>query len=194
MRKGAFHKCCIDLVLCIRLRLSFAIECQRSCDAQTIKYRNSLVMPNGGAEHSAESWQSTFFLGTTQFSEKWFPTNTTKERPSERAGRRFTHRRLNQRDNKMIWPHIAPRATSDDTTANKEATFLLSKWNVDSTLLHRDLAIAKDVQRASIPEQPPIIPGLNCATFYKPVYGIGGDYYDFLALPDGGWAIAVGDV
>src|SRR5215469_8467514 len=94
----------------------------------------------------------------------------------------------------MILPQIAPRSTIDDTTANKEATVLLSKWNVDSTLLHRDLAIAKDVQRASIPQQPPIIPGLNCAAFYKPAYGIGGDYYDFLALPDGGWAIAVGDV
>lgn len=65
---------------------------------------------------------------------------------------------------------------------------------MDSSLLHQDLAIAKEVQRACIPQTPPVIRGLNCATFYKPAYILGGDYYDFLALPDGGWAVAIGEV
>ena len=65
---------------------------------------------------------------------------------------------------------------------------------IDPVLLHRDLAIATEVQRASFPKQPPVIPGLNCASFYKPAHNIGGDYYDFLALPDGAWGFAIGDV
>ena len=76
----------------------------------------------------------------------------------------------------------------------KQARFLLSKSKMDSSLLDQDLAIAKEVQRASIPRKPPFIRGLNCATFYKPAYSIGGDYYDFLPLSDRGWAVAIGDV
>ena len=60
--------------------------------------------------------------------------------------------------------------------------------------LHRDLEIARDVQRAAFPEQPPVIPGLNVASFYKPALCVGGDYYDFLPFRDGAWGIAIGDV
>jgi len=61
-------------------------------------------------------------------------------------------------------------------------------------LLHRDLEIARKVQKASFPQKSPAIPGLQCATFYSPAHSIGGDYYDFLPLDDGSWGIAVGDV
>src|SRR5271169_125822 len=86
----------------------------------------------------------------------------------------------------------------------KEAGLLLR--NHSETLLHflkkaeRDSGIysqldfAKSVQEAFFPERCPSIPGLTCQAFYKPAHAVGGDYYDFLPLPDGRWAIAVGDV
>ena len=40
----------------------------------------------------------------------------------------------------------------------------------------------------------PFDSGLTCQAFYKPAHAVGGDYYDFLPLPDGRWGIAVGDV
>ena len=64
----------------------------------------------------------------------------------------------------------------------------------ESRLLYRDLEIARKVQKASFPQKSPAIPGLQCATFYKPAHSIGGDYYDFLPFEDGNWGIAVGDV
>jgi phosphoserine phosphatase RsbU/P len=64
----------------------------------------------------------------------------------------------------------------------------------DSSTLHRDLEIARDVQRASFPQEIPTIPGLTCASFYQPAHSVGGDYYDFLPLPSGAWGIAIGDV
>ncbi|HWY67546.1 MAG TPA: PP2C family protein-serine/threonine phosphatase [Terriglobales bacterium] len=80
-------------------------------------------------------------------------------------------------------------------------TALLLKSNADTEtlvaefgLLHRDLEIARKVQKASFPQKSPAIPGLQCATFYRPAHSIGGDYYDFLPLDDGTWGIAVGDV
>ena len=67
-------------------------------------------------------------------------------------------------------------------------------WGEEVGFLHRDLEIAKKVQKASFPQQPPAIPGLKCTSFYKPAHSIGGDYYDFLPFEDGAWGIAVGDV
>jgi phosphoserine phosphatase RsbU/P len=64
----------------------------------------------------------------------------------------------------------------------------------DSASLHRDLAIAKEVQKASFPQRAPAIPGLNFASFYKPALCVGGDYYDVLGFRDGAWGIAIGDV
>lgn len=81
-------------------------------------------------------------------------------------------------------------APSDNVTKSSLST----KAELDLVTLHRDLAIAREVQRASFPQQPPAIPGLKCARFYRPARSIGGDYYDFLALPKGTWGIAIGDV
>jgi sigma-B regulation protein RsbU (phosphoserine phosphatase) len=67
------------------------------------------------------------------------------------------------------------------------------EWIAEFGLLHRDLEIARKVQKASFPQKSPAIPGLQCATFYRPARSIGGDYYDFLPLDDGTWGIAVGD-
>ena len=58
----------------------------------------------------------------------------------------------------------------------------------------RDLEDAKAVQQAFFPPQTISIPGLPCEAFYQPARGIGGDYYDLLALQRGRWGIAIGDV
>ena len=88
-----------------------------------------------------------------------------------------------------------------DRGEGKNATLLLrnivqrlKRWEVDSGFLHRDLKSAGEVQKASFPQELPIIPGLQCARFYKPAHVVGGDYYDFLPLGDGRWGIAIGDV
>jgi serine phosphatase RsbU (regulator of sigma subunit) len=58
----------------------------------------------------------------------------------------------------------------------------------------RDLEAAKEVQQAFFPRQTISIPCMSCETFYQPARGIGGDYYDLLALQRGRWGIAIGDV
>jgi DNA-binding GntR family transcriptional regulator len=73
----------------------------------------------------------------------------------------------------------------------------LKKSDFDSGVqraFRKDLEGAKDVQQAFFPPQSFSIPCLSCETFYQPARGIGGDYYDFLALPGGRWGIAIGDV
>jgi sigma-B regulation protein RsbU (phosphoserine phosphatase) len=60
--------------------------------------------------------------------------------------------------------------------------------------LHKDLENAKDVQKASFPQENISIPGLCCETFYKPAQNIGGDYYDFFPLQADRWGTTIGDV
>lgn len=71
---------------------------------------------------------------------------------------------------------------------------LLKKAELDPLFFDQELEIARDVQKAFIPQQAPSIPGLSCETFYRPARSISGDYYDFFPLQGGRWGIAIGDV
>jgi phosphoserine phosphatase RsbU/P len=59
---------------------------------------------------------------------------------------------------------------------------------------NRELEIAREVQERLFPQCYPSVPGLDCAGHCRPAQGVGGDYYDFIALPEGRLGIAVGDV
>jgi phosphoserine phosphatase RsbU/P len=60
--------------------------------------------------------------------------------------------------------------------------------------LNREVEIAREVQERLFPQKLPIIAGLDYAGHCRPALGVGGDYYDFLALPEGQLGIAIGDV
>ncbi len=60
--------------------------------------------------------------------------------------------------------------------------------------LDRDLRLAEQVQRRFLPQSVPQIGGFEFYSHYQAAHEVGGDYYDFVPLPDGRLAIAVGDV
>jgi sigma-B regulation protein RsbU (phosphoserine phosphatase) len=60
--------------------------------------------------------------------------------------------------------------------------------------LNREVEIAREVQERLFPQTLPPIAGVDYAGACRPALGVGGDYYDFLALPDGQLGIAIGDV
>jgi len=60
--------------------------------------------------------------------------------------------------------------------------------------LNREVEIAREVQERLFPQTLPPITGLEYAGACRPALGVGGDYYDFLALPGGQLGIAIGDV
>ena len=60
--------------------------------------------------------------------------------------------------------------------------------------LNREVEIAREVQERLFPQTLPAIPGLDYAAFCRPALAVGGDYYDFLALPHGQLGVAIGDV
>ena len=58
----------------------------------------------------------------------------------------------------------------------------------------KELEIARKVQLGFLPKTFPELPGYDFFAFYSPAQSVGGDYYDFLALPGGRVAVVVGDV
>ena len=60
--------------------------------------------------------------------------------------------------------------------------------------LNREVEIAREVQERLFPQKLPAIAGLDYAGYCRPALGVGGDYYDFLALPQGHLGVAIGDV
>jgi sigma-B regulation protein RsbU (phosphoserine phosphatase) len=60
--------------------------------------------------------------------------------------------------------------------------------------LARELEIAREVQQRLFPQTLPSIPALEYAGHCRPASGVGGDYYDFLALSNGRLGLAIGDI
>jgi serine phosphatase RsbU (regulator of sigma subunit) len=58
----------------------------------------------------------------------------------------------------------------------------------------RDLDIAREVQRGFLPTEAPDVPGYEFFTHYEAAQEVGGDYYDFIPLPQKRWVIMLGDV
>ena len=59
---------------------------------------------------------------------------------------------------------------------------------------NRDMEIAAQVQMSFLPSAPPTMEGYEFADFYDAAQSIGGDYFDFVRLPDGRMALIIGDV
>ncbi len=58
----------------------------------------------------------------------------------------------------------------------------------------RDLEMARRVQQGFLPAAPPTVEGYRFFDFYQPANNVGGDYYDYIELPDSRWAMLVADV
>jgi serine phosphatase RsbU (regulator of sigma subunit) len=58
----------------------------------------------------------------------------------------------------------------------------------------RDLDMARQVQRALLPQRLPDVPGYDFFAHYDSALEVGGDYYDFVPLPGGRLGILLGDV
>lgn len=58
----------------------------------------------------------------------------------------------------------------------------------------QELRVATLIQQQFLPRQLPQLPRWQVAAYYGPARAVGGDFYDFVEMPDGRIGIAVGDV
>jgi serine phosphatase RsbU (regulator of sigma subunit) len=60
--------------------------------------------------------------------------------------------------------------------------------------IDQELKIAQIIQQQFLPKNLPDLPSWHVAAFYRPARTVGGDFYDFIPLPDGRVMFVVGDV
>ncbi len=70
----------------------------------------------------------------------------------------------------------------------------LHKESLKRAKLEREMDIAQDVQRNFLPQTTPRLEGYEFWAYYLAAGKVGGDYYDFVRLPDGNLAVLLGDV
>ena len=78
--------------------------------------------------------------------------------------------------------------------SNAELTASIADEIARREKLNREIEIAREVQERLFPQRLPEITGLDYFGRCRTALGVGGDYYDFLALPDGKLGVALGDV
>lgn len=57
-----------------------------------------------------------------------------------------------------------------------------------------ELMLAKEIQMDLLPKEHPEIPGYDIAGYTRPAQDVGGDYYDFIQLPESKLVACLGDV
>ena len=60
-------------------------------------------------------------------------------------------------------------------------------------LLEQELRVARRIQQALLPKAAPQLEGWRITHHYRPAREVGGDFYDFLNLPNGRLGLVVGD-
>lgn len=60
--------------------------------------------------------------------------------------------------------------------------------------IEQELRVAALIQQTLLPKELPDLPGWGIDAYYRPARAVGGDFYDFIPLPDGKLGIVVGDV
>ena len=112
---------------------------------------------------------------------------------------------LNARDGSMRAPQTNERkqllkddlevlADGASQSAISLENALLQEVLLDHERLARELKVAEQVQHKLLPQSMPQFPGYAFFAYYHAAHEVGGDYYDFVPLPDDRLGVALGDV
>jgi sigma-B regulation protein RsbU (phosphoserine phosphatase) len=72
-------------------------------------------------------------------------------------------------------------------------TSQLARTHAEKEALHREMDIAAEIQRSLLPASCPTLPRFDIAADSRPAHEVGGDFYDFIELPEGRIGIIVAD-
>ena len=70
----------------------------------------------------------------------------------------------------------------------------LHHYQLEFERRRHDLDMARILQLQFLPTEPPTLSGYEFAHFYRAADAVGGDYFNYIPLPDGRLAIAIADV
>lgn len=70
---------------------------------------------------------------------------------------------------------------------------LTAEW-IEKQKIEKELAVAREIQKALLPERDPAIAGWDIAGVNIPCLAVGGDYYDYVESSGGKLGLAIADV
>ncbi len=73
-------------------------------------------------------------------------------------------------------------------------TARLQEEAIAAQTYEREVELARDIQLSLLPEKPPEIPSWQIAAYYRPARIVGGDFYDFIPMSNGNYALVMADV
>src|SRR6266545_1856677 len=108
-----------------------------------------------------------------------------------RLGPRRSEQEYSHDDRKLLddlAAHAAPAVRVAQLVRQQQAEIR------DRERIEQELKVAQLIQQQFLPRELPDLPGWHVAAYYRPARAVGGDFYDFIDLPDGKVGIVVGDV
>jgi serine phosphatase RsbU (regulator of sigma subunit)/anti-sigma regulatory factor (Ser/Thr protein kinase) len=106
-------------------------------------------------------------------------------------GPRRSEREYSTDDRRMLQDlatHAAPAVRVAQLVREQESEALARQR------IEQELHVARLIQQQFLPKELPDLPGWHVAAHYQPARQVGGDFYDFLDLPDGQLGVVIGDV
>jgi len=94
---------------------------------------------------------------------------------------------FNQNDQRLLSIVAAQSAQIIENARLREEEKKLQK-------IEKELLIAREIQQGLLPKQMPQVSGFDIYGYSLPTQQVGGDYFDFLTLPDGKLGIGIADV
>ncbi len=106
-------------------------------------------------------------------------------------GRRLSEQPYSSDDRKLLGglaAQVAPAIRLAQMVQQQEAQAK------EKERLDQELKVAALIQQTLLPKELPSLAGWEIDAYYRSARAVGGDFYDFIAMPDGRLAIVVGDV
>jgi sigma-B regulation protein RsbU (phosphoserine phosphatase) len=104
----------------------------------------------------------------------------------------------------MIGEKLSETAFKDEDISFLNSAATQASVSIENAFLYEELAekermkheleIARQIQLASLPQQQPLMPGLDIAGGSLPAMEVGGDFYDYLQAQNGSLTVIIGDV
>jgi predicted ester cyclase len=82
---------------------------------------------------------------------------------------------------------------SEGSGSAEVAQALLEQERHERERIEQELLVARRIQQAALPKEVPTLEGWQITPYYQPAREVGGDFYDFLELPNEHLGLLVGD-
>ncbi len=150
-------------------------------DRKAIMFRDALHTTNLNPDESIAQYDIRSVMCVPFYDEEGMPLGII-QLDSPIPGDQFREEDL------RLLANLAPQAAFV-LTFDQLQQQAIAKREIDS-----DLEVARRVQESLMPAEPPTIENYEFYSFYRAARLLGGDFYNYINMPDGRWAIILADV